>query len=623
MMLYFGYSPFHYIATNYYDANNHIFHTHLVHLMTVLFGDDNAIAIRMPTFIAGVATLGMVGLLARKLFRSQSVAWIAMLMLAVNPAHIHYSQTARGYSLIIFFSVVMVLALLHLLENKPSRGWGVTFVVCGVLSVYTLPTNVYFLLVLGVWTFSLLLIPKASQAFQMSDSDRRKKLRLFAALGVSMLVLLALVYWPIADQVIQTAKDHPLLTFDTKTTSFIKLVPGILQKIFPGLYLITLPLILAGFYSLAKIRFPLAALFLLIFFLPLSIPLVTGVGGYPRNYLFHLPFLVLLLAGGMVLPSEWIAEKLRQGWARPIVLSALTLGCVLVSVKWLWFDYYPSIRVPDGNLYKQKVKENSGKNDLLVIADSRHYLYARSLLKENLREIIRTNKLTGIKMITPSSFDLTTLKLPTQRGGYPFLKDLPLINSFNPQDVSGGKSILHLTGNRSISPLPEDFAMNADWAIVRGKGEIRQETRHKFSGKGSLWGRASKEQDMLLQAKLPEVIAIQKTSLIVMIWTHHSDVQRQIIYRPALSATVNMDGKQAMAQFLLGTLNEGIHIHLSQGEGSFFSKDWSTKMSLGVISPGSYAMQMALLFPAGVPVLYDSFRLFFIELEETALRPPL
>ena len=102
MLLYFGYSPFHYIATNYYDANNHIFHTHLVHLMAVLFGDDNAIAIRMPTFIFAVATLGLVPLLARQLFRSQSVAWVAMLLLAVNPAHIHYSHTARGYSLIIF-----------------------------------------------------------------------------------------------------------------------------------------------------------------------------------------------------------------------------------------------------------------------------------------------------------------------------------------------------------------------------------------------------------------------------------------------------------------------------------------------------------------------------------------
>ncbi len=78
-----------------------------------------------------------------------------------------------------------------------------------------------------------------------------------------------------------------------------------------------------------------------------------------------------------------------------------------------------------------------------------------------------------------------------------------------------------------------------------------------------------------------------------------------------------------MAQFILGTLNEGINIHLSRDDGALFSKDWLTKMSLGLIPPGSYSLQMGLLFTAGAPVLYDSFRLFFIELDGTALRPPL
>ena len=128
---------------------------------------------------------------------------------------------------------------------------------------------------------------------------------------------------------------------------------------------------------------------------------------------------------------------------------------------------------------------------------------------------------------------------------------------------------------------------------------------------------------MVLQAKLPEVISIQKPSLIVMVWTHKAEAEGRVVYRPSLSAIVNMGGKQAMAQFILGTLNEGINIHLSRDDGTLISKDWSTKMSLGLIPPGSYSLQMGLLFNAGVPVFYDSFRLFFIELDETVLRPPL
>ena len=59
MLLYFGYTHLQYIATTYFDASNHIFHTMLVNLMSRWFGEENAVAIRMPTFLFGLATLWM------------------------------------------------------------------------------------------------------------------------------------------------------------------------------------------------------------------------------------------------------------------------------------------------------------------------------------------------------------------------------------------------------------------------------------------------------------------------------------------------------------------------------------------------------------------------------------
>ena len=103
MLLYFGYSPLKIIATTYWDVNNHIFHSLLVRLMGFWFGEDNSIAIRLPTLLFGLAGLWMVYRIALELFNSQLIARMALLIATVNPAHIHYSQTARGYSLIIFF----------------------------------------------------------------------------------------------------------------------------------------------------------------------------------------------------------------------------------------------------------------------------------------------------------------------------------------------------------------------------------------------------------------------------------------------------------------------------------------------------------------------------------------
>ena len=115
MLLYFGYTHLQYIATTYFDASNHIFHTMMVNLMSRWFGEENAIAIRLPTFLFGIAGLGMIYKLALEIFISRKTALIALIISAVNPIHIYYSQTARGYSLIMFFTS---LACLYFIRNK-------------------------------------------------------------------------------------------------------------------------------------------------------------------------------------------------------------------------------------------------------------------------------------------------------------------------------------------------------------------------------------------------------------------------------------------------------------------------------------------------------------------------
>jgi hypothetical protein len=68
MLLYFGYAPLKAIVTNYWDVNNHIFHTILVRIMGIFFGEENSIAIRLPTLLFGLASLWMVYRVALDLF---------------------------------------------------------------------------------------------------------------------------------------------------------------------------------------------------------------------------------------------------------------------------------------------------------------------------------------------------------------------------------------------------------------------------------------------------------------------------------------------------------------------------------------------------------------------------
>ena len=173
-LLNFGFSSLKEIVTSYFTSTNHVFHTILMRLMMSTFGEDSEIAIRFPSFAAGIACLGMIYKLAELIFNSSAIARMALLIAVISPTHILYSQTARGYSLMMFLSITLVYATLKILENKQLTQWGGVAVIAGFLSVYTLPTNIYFIFSLACWIFLVLFIPKWSSGFDYQSYVRKR-----------------------------------------------------------------------------------------------------------------------------------------------------------------------------------------------------------------------------------------------------------------------------------------------------------------------------------------------------------------------------------------------------------------------------------------------------------------
>ena len=79
-LLYFGFTSLKEIVTSYFNASNHVFHTILMRLMMSAFGEDSEIAIRFPSFAAGIACLGMIYKLAELIFNSSAIARMALLI---------------------------------------------------------------------------------------------------------------------------------------------------------------------------------------------------------------------------------------------------------------------------------------------------------------------------------------------------------------------------------------------------------------------------------------------------------------------------------------------------------------------------------------------------------------
>jgi 4-amino-4-deoxy-L-arabinose transferase-like glycosyltransferase len=87
--------------------------------LAVRLGDPE-LMMRLPLAVAGVLTIPLFGVLAGKLVDGRT-ARLAVLLLAINPFHVWYSQEGRGYGFLMFFAVIAVLAYLDLAAGRLRR----------------------------------------------------------------------------------------------------------------------------------------------------------------------------------------------------------------------------------------------------------------------------------------------------------------------------------------------------------------------------------------------------------------------------------------------------------------------------------------------------------------------
>jgi mannosyltransferase len=121
-----------------HDGGNMLAYYLLLHVLIGLFGDAAAV-IRLPSVIATLVTVALVGLLARRLF-GRRVAFAAGLLSAVSLPLVFWGQDARGYAPLITLVAGSFLAFVTIVETpedrSPSRPALIAYVVSIVLAAY-------------------------------------------------------------------------------------------------------------------------------------------------------------------------------------------------------------------------------------------------------------------------------------------------------------------------------------------------------------------------------------------------------------------------------------------------------------------------------------------------------
>lgn len=153
------------------EFNNHVGYSVLARLSQVVL-TPGEVALRLPAYLFGVFTLPLLWSLGRR-FLDRWGALVATAFLVFNPMHVAYSESARGYSGLVFFSVLSTYLALKNLTHSTSGGW-----------VALTLSNVY-----GLWTHLYAMFPLSGLLiYLVSESKGQPRLRkpiLLTSLGTA------------------------------------------------------------------------------------------------------------------------------------------------------------------------------------------------------------------------------------------------------------------------------------------------------------------------------------------------------------------------------------------------------------------------------------------------------
>jgi len=334
--------PWWQVLRTYRSANQHLLYSVLGSLSFAAFGESEAAA-RLPALVFGV--LGVVALyFLGRAVGGEREAVGAALLLAVSYHHVWFSQSARGYTGMVFFTILGTTLFLRALRTDRAGDWA-AYVACMTLGVLCLMNTAF--VVMGHAAASLLAQP---------SRGGKTVLRVLAsAVAVALLSLAG--HALVLGQMIEFFRtvDRTGLGW-TSVGALAPVVAGGLRAGLGGVGLPVMGVLLAlGFASYARQSLVLAGLLVLpAAFNALAI-VALRYGAYPRSFLYVLPFALLMAARGAAVLGRWAAARIGPGEGQPrravlwetatvAVLAAASLAALTLDYRFPKQDYRGALR---------------------------------------------------------------------------------------------------------------------------------------------------------------------------------------------------------------------------------------------------------------------------------------
>ncbi len=337
ILTYVGYAkmPFLRIITSFDSENQHFLYSILAHMSFLGFG-ESAWALRLPAVLFGVGSILALYLLGSEVTTKRE-ALLGAALLNFSYYHIWFSQNARGYTGLLFWTLLSTWLMLVAMRKQKTVAWFL-YAVAAALGVYTHLTMLF--------AIAGQLVAYLVAWFRDSKGNWpvlwKGLLSGFGACGL----LILLLYTPVIHQIrtviggsevsVVSEWKSPLWTIG----EFIKgLRIGFSTSAVAVLALVWFGI---GLVSYWKRRIEIPLLLILPSAIGAATTLAIGHHLWPRFFFFIYGFAALIVIRGAFVIAEWLLKLFPAARMRAEIFGTIiSLGIILVSASSMLFAYGP------------------------------------------------------------------------------------------------------------------------------------------------------------------------------------------------------------------------------------------------------------------------------------------
>jgi len=329
--------PFLKIVTSFDSENQHFLYSIMAHLSFITFG-ESIWALRLPAVLFGVGSVLALYLLGAEA-TTKLEALLSAALLTFSYYHVWFSQNARGYTGLLFWTLLSSWSLLVAIRNRKTSTW-IAYAIAAALGVYTHLTMLF--VIAGQLITFLIVWFENSKGKGNWPALRQGIFYGFTVSGLLVLILYAPVFNQIRT-VIGGSEVSVVSEWKSPLWTLSEFIKG-LRIGFSVTAIVILALIWfgVGLVSYWWKRKEIPLIMILPSVIGAATTLAIGHHLWPRFFFFTYGFAALIVIRGAFVIADWLVKRFPVIKISPGQFATLiSLGIILVSALSLPLAYGP------------------------------------------------------------------------------------------------------------------------------------------------------------------------------------------------------------------------------------------------------------------------------------------